>query len=252
MLSTRQKVRKVLLLVAVLVFPVTLYYFSPYLILMGGFGGVLTGSAILFSLQLLSALLLGRAFCGWVCPAGAIQEWVSGVNPRSAQTRLRNSIKYVIWVPWLATIVMAFSKAGDIHSVDPTYMTQAGVSVTDSAGYFMYAFVTALFLLGALIFGRRAMCHSICWMAPFMILGTKLHNALHLPGLHLESKPEACVSCQLCNRKCTMGLDVQQMVLTNHMAHDECILCGECVDACHKEAIRYAFVYSPRQGVGQK
>jgi polyferredoxin len=240
MKKSRQKIRRILLLVSMLAFPVTLYYFSPYLIINGAFSGILAGSGITFAAQFLFSLVLGRAFCGWVCPAGAIQEFAS-VNTRSVDKKWVNAIKYIIWLPWLATIVLAFIKAGGIHAVDLTYMTQNGFSVADAPGYIMYAFITSLFLLGAVFFGRRATCHSLCWMAPFMIIGTRISKGLHLPALHLQAQPDACVSCQLCNRKCSMGLDVQQMVLQNRMHNDECILCGECVDVCNKDAIRYAF-----------
>jgi ferredoxin-type protein NapH len=72
MTTTRQRVRKVLLLVSMLIFPITINYFSPYLIIQGGFEGVVAGSALIFLSQFLTALIFGRAFCGWLCPAGAI------------------------------------------------------------------------------------------------------------------------------------------------------------------------------------
>ena len=246
MRATRQKIRKTLLILSLLAFPITLYYFSPYLIIQGGFAGIVTGSFIVFVGQFITAFLFGRAFCGWVCPAGSLQEMAGEVNPRSVDKRWVNALKYVIWVPWLATIVLAFIKAGGIHQVDFAYMTTHGISAMDTGGYIMYGLITLLFLGGALLFGRRAMCHSICWMAPFMIISSKLKNTLRTPSLHLEAQPSACVSCQLCNRKCSMGLDVQKMVLQNKMDHNECILCGECVDVCNKHAIRYAFLRSAK------
>lgn len=240
MKKSRQKIRRVLLLVSMLAFPVTLYYFSPYLIINGAFAGILSGSALIFSAQFLFSLVLGRAFCGWVCPAGAIQE-MGGINSRSVDKTWVNALKYLIWLPWLVTIVLAFVQAGGIHALDFTYMTANGLSVADAPGYIMYAFITALFLGISLLFGRRAACHSICWMAPFMVIGTRLSRALRLPALHLRAQPEACTSCQMCNRKCTMGLDVHKMVQSGRMHNDECILCGECVDACNKDVIRYGF-----------
>jgi NAD-dependent dihydropyrimidine dehydrogenase PreA subunit len=148
----------------------------------------------------------------------------------------------------MATIVLAFGRAGGLKHVDLFYMTTGGLSATDSAGYIMYILVVSLFLLFSLFVGRRAACHTLCWMAPFMIIGSKIKNGLKYPSLHLEAKPDACVSCQLCNRKCTMGLDVNQMVLQGKMENNECILCGECVDTCAKKAIRYAFAYQRSEG----
>ncbi len=240
MKKSRQKIRRILLLISMLAFPITLYYFSPYLIINGAFSGILAGSAFIFTAQFLFSLVLGRAFCGWVCPAGAIQE-MANINLHSVDKKWINALKYMIWLPWLATIILAFIKAGGIHALDFTYMTTNGISAADVPGYIMYAFITTLFLAMALIFGRRAACHSICWMAPFMVIGNRLGRLLHLPALQLRAQPDACVGCQLCNRKCSMGLDVMKMVQQGNIRNDECILCGECVDVCNKDAIRFQF-----------
>ncbi|NPV02029.1 MAG: 4Fe-4S binding protein [Brevinematales bacterium] len=66
----KQKVRRSLILISFFLFPVTMFYFSPYLIIMGGIGGIITGSFMMFAAQFAHSLVLGRAFCGWVCPAG--------------------------------------------------------------------------------------------------------------------------------------------------------------------------------------
>jgi ferredoxin len=38
-----------------------------------------------------------------------------------------------------------------------------------------------------------------------------------------------------------MSLEVQAMVLDQHMENSECILCGTCVDVCPKNVIGYDF-----------
>jgi polyferredoxin len=41
-----------------------------------------------------------------------------------------------------------------------------------------------------------------------------------------------------------MSLEVKEMVLAEKMKHSECILCGECIDCCPKQAIEYTFIPS--------
>jgi hypothetical protein len=48
----------------------TINYFSPYVIVDGASQGIVNGSFISFALMFLSALFLGRLWCGWACPAG--------------------------------------------------------------------------------------------------------------------------------------------------------------------------------------
>ena len=67
--TKRQRVRIGILLASFALFPVTIFYFSPYLIVWGAFSGVVAGSALAFGLQLASAIFLRRAFCGRASPA---------------------------------------------------------------------------------------------------------------------------------------------------------------------------------------
>ncbi|GAK57070.1 4Fe-4S ferredoxin iron-sulfur binding domain protein [Candidatus Vecturithrix granuli] len=85
------------------------------------------------------------------------------------------------------------------------------------------------------------MCHYVCWMAPFMVLGTALKNILKWPSLHLKANIEQCINCKCCNKACPMSLPVNEMVQRAAMQHSECILCGECVEICPKDVIRYTF-----------
>lgn len=57
-LPRRQRYRKALLFLSLLLFPVTLYYFSPMLILQGASQGIINGSFIVFGLMFLVHRLL--------------------------------------------------------------------------------------------------------------------------------------------------------------------------------------------------
>lgn len=96
-------------------------------------------------------------------------------------------------------------------------------------------------LLLMLSVGKRAPCHTICWMAPFMVLGRSVGNALRLPGLRLAADPDACIHCGTCSAACPMSLEVQPMAERGVMDHTDCILCAECIDVCPKSAISYTW-----------
>ncbi len=63
-LHRRQDVRRAVLIVSFPLFPVTFYYLSPYLIIMGAGEGTASGSMVVFGMLILTALVLGRLFCG--------------------------------------------------------------------------------------------------------------------------------------------------------------------------------------------
>ncbi len=237
----RQKIRKFLLLLSFLLFPITLFYFSPYLIIQGGAAGIITGSFMTFAALFLLSLLFGRAFCGWLCPAGGLQECCFTVTDKPVKSKKIKRLKYVIWILWLLGVFAAFLSAGGIQSIDFFYMTDHGISASGLSGLMTYFGIIFLIAILALTLGKRGMCHSICWMAPFMVLGTKLKDWLSLPSLKLKPNPDKCIHCRLCTKKCPMSLEVNTMVAAGNMKNSECILCGECADGCPKKVITLTF-----------
>lgn len=244
-ITRRQSVRRALILISLLLFPVVLNYLSPYVIIDGAMNGVVNGSLILFTLLFLSSLFLGRAWCGWLCPAAGLAEACTAVNDKPARGGRLNWIKWVIWFIWIGLIVSIVIGRGGYTRVDPFYLTDYGISVTSWQNYIIYYGVVGLVVVLSFTAGRRAFCHYVCWMAPFMILGRKLRNLLHTPGLHLQAQTSACTRCGSCTRTCPMSLPVSDMVQLGKMENSECILCGSCVDGCPAKVI--AFKFDPRQ-----
>lgn len=239
-LAPRQRIRKGLIIVSLLLFPVIMNYLSPYIIIDGAAQGIVNGSLIIFSLQFLSALFVGRLWCGWGCPAGGLGEVCFAINNKPVRGKV-DWIKWLIWFPWLAIIVMMVVRAGGYRSVDFFHLTESGISVDEPFKYIMYYIVVGIFLALSVFVGRRAGCHTICWMAPFMILGRKLRNLGNWPALRLRAETEKCINCKKCTRECPMSLDVNGLVQKGVMEHSECVLCGTCVDVCPKDVIHYSF-----------
>jgi polyferredoxin len=239
--AARQRIRKGVILAIFLLFPVVMNFVSPYLIIDGSARGVITGSFLVFALMFASAIFLGRLWCAWVCPGAGLMEAAFMVNNRPAPGGRLNWIKWFIWVPWVTLIVVAAVSAGGYRSAQPLYMTETGISVDAPLKYITYYLVLALILLPSYLAGRRGFCHYFCWMSPFMILGRKTRNVLHVPALHLTAQIEDCRNCKQCTFDCPMSLDVNAMVQAGRMENTECILCGSCVDVCSSNVIHYAF-----------
>jgi ferredoxin-type protein NapH len=237
----RQQARKILTIIMFVLFPVIYYYFSPYLIIMGASEGIVTGSMLVFSGLFFSSLFAGRVFCGWICPAGATQEMCAMVRKKGIKNGKKNLIKYAIWAPWITIIALMFFQAGGVKSVDPLYQTYYGISISDIYSLVIFVAIAGLIAGLALAAGKRASCHTICWMAPFMIIGRKIRNAANWPSLQLFVDKTKCINCKACNQKCPMSLEVNSMVQHSSMENSECILCGSCVDNCPNQVIKYSF-----------
>lgn len=239
--SRRQKIRKSLLIFMVFLFPIVYYYLSPYLIIAGGSEGIIAGSFISFLGMFIGSLFLGRLFCGWLCPGGAIQELTLRVNGKNYNGKKRNLIKYFIWAPWISIVIIVFLQSGGVKAVDPFYQTYYGISISDITSAITFLVFFLLIAGVSLAAGKRAFCHSGCWMAPFMIIGRKIRNAGKWPSLQLVADKDKCTSCHTCSKNCSMSLDVNSMVQSGSIEDSECILCGSCVDICPRNAIRYSF-----------
>ena len=144
----------------------------------------------------------------------------------------------MIWVPWGCSIVACAWIAGGFTTVDPLYGIPGGVSMNSPLGLPIYFGIVALFFVPNLFLGRRAMCHCICWMAPFMVLGEKLGSALRVPQLRIEADPNGCIGCGKCDRACPMSLPVQDLLAGGTVADAECIQCAACADVCPKGVLR--------------
>ncbi len=240
----RQKIRKTLLFISFLLFPVTIWYFSPYLIIQAASEHIMNGSFIVFVMMFVLSMFLGRVWCGWLCPAGGVQECALHINDRPAKQGKRDWIKYVIWIIWMSAIVVTFILGKNHVRIDPFYMTDHGISVSEIYDYVIYYGVLLIIVLPSFIHGRRAACHYICWMAPFMVIGSTVGRWLHLPQLHIEADKAGCISCGKCSKVCPMGLDVKKMVSEGKNSKcTECIQCGACVDECPKKALSYKLVW---------
>ncbi len=240
--APRQRLRRLAILVSLLLFPVVLKYLSPVLVIEAASRGILNASGLVFALLFVSGLLfLGRTWCAWACPGAGLQEACAQITPRAANRRRLDWIKWAIWVPWLGAIVALVVAAGGYRTVNPRFMLASWISVDEPALYVVYYSVVLVFAVIPLLAGRRAACHSICWMAPFLIAGRWVADKLRLPALRLKPDPARCKECRTCVANCPMSLNVTAMVQAGRMANPECILCCTCVDNCPQGAIRLRF-----------
>ncbi|MBS4031579.1 MAG: 4Fe-4S binding protein [Clostridiales bacterium] len=115
------------------------------------------------------------------------------------------------------------------------------ISILEPGGYIIYYFFVILIVLLAFTAGKRAFCHYVCWIAPFMVIGNKIKSRIGLPTLSIIAEEDKCIGCKRCNNSCPMSLPVEEFVRQGSLNHSECILCGECIDGCPKEALTFSF-----------
>ncbi|TLM72662.1 MAG: 4Fe-4S binding protein [Actinobacteria bacterium] len=239
--TTRQKIRRGIIITFFLLLPITLNYYSPYLMTQGSAERIASFSLVFWAAVFVTSLVLGRAFCGWLCPFNGLQTAWERVSDKPTKMRpALRWIKFVLWAAWVAGVAAAAVAAGGWRRFDPLYMTEHGISVTEAGNLITYYLLVAITLLPAL-HGKRGFCHHYCPFGVWGIVGTWLGRLVRLPMLRLRADADACTKCRSCDRACPMSLPVSGMVGRADAFHAECTLCGSCVDSCKDGGVRYAF-----------
>ena len=200
---------------------------------------IINGSFITFTLMFILGMFFGRLWCGFLCPTGGMSECFERFSLKSPKQGWRNYLKYGIWIVWLSGVIVCHVLGKGDYSIQPFFMTEHGISISVIYGYVIYYGIVLLFLIPAVIHGKRANCHYICWMAPFMIMGYKFGRLLHLTQLRIKTSSQNCIGCGKCSKVCPMSLEVPSLIKAGEIHNAECILCGECISACGKNVLKY-------------
>lgn len=192
------------------------------------------------------AVLMGRVFCGWLCPMGLMLEmgglshrWVRRTLSRFGwhlpSKQVSNHWKY--WI--LAGCLIASFVAGlpVFSSVSPINLTIVG------ALRWPWLVVGFVVLLSSLeVVWPRVFCRALCPLgALYCLLGSKAPFRIRVVG-------EERLRCRQCVMHCPMGIDVMNdHVLAGHQSVDdpECTRCGVCTDVCHGDILRLRWTKDP-------
>jgi polyferredoxin len=234
--------RRLLLFFMFLLLPITLNYFSPYLIIDGLANKVASGAFIIWMTMFLTSLFVGRAFCAYVCPYGGMQMVVDqAFQMPLKQIGWLRIVRHVLGGIWGSIILVFFIKNVTEIKIDFFYLTDSFVSANNIGKLIFYYVIVILLLLMPIFLGKRATCHYLCPMSILNVIGTKVKNAVNIPSLRLQSESGRCVNCKQCNKACPMSLNISDMVKNENTDSLDCILCGECCKACKTGAVKRVY-----------
>ncbi len=178
-----------------------------------------------------SALLVRKGFCSWICPVGTLGEWLSRVGSwmrpgrrapgmLTVPARLDRALRWAR-LPILLLILAATALTGELvfRAYDPYYI------VFSLGGHDVRPF--SFVLLAVLVAGAVAVPMAWCrWLCP---LGAALWPASRAGVLRLARDHSACTSCGSCDAACPHSLRVSGV---DEIRSGECTLCMECTSAC--------------------
>jgi len=251
-------------------FPADMYLRTDPLL---GWSAALTSRQILsralWSLIIVgSTLLIGRFFCGYVCPMGASIDLGDFIlfrkkrRPDMKNAVSLRKIKYLVLVVFVAVSLTGFSV---VFLMDPislltriyTFVLYPVVMavinlfldllcpVFEAFGWinlshlhypqplFYMSFITFLIFAGIVSLNRlapRFWCRYLCPLGALLSLLSPL-------GLFKRRVSQDCNECLLCQKTCPMGAIDETPAKT---LSPECIQCKNCSKVCPKEAVSFS------------
>ena len=186
-------------------------------------------SLLLIAFTLLTLAIWGRGtFCGWLCPFGALQEFVglAARRLRLPQWKLNETLsqrlghlRYLILGGLVASAAAAPALAESLVEIEPF---KTAITVGFDREWPFVAWAVALLLIGA--FRYKAFCRYLCPLGAALAVGGKLRRRDWLARLPACGKP-----CQ----KCRLACDYDAIAPTGEIRYDNCFQCLDCVGLYH-------------------
>ncbi|MFH1395392.1 MAG: 4Fe-4S binding protein [Candidatus Omnitrophota bacterium] len=180
-------------------------------------------------------LVLGRFFCGWICPLGTFIDSASLIRKKNKNVsdnrtgKLRYAKFFVLGVVFVSSLM----GGGMVWFFDPLVNMSRFVlfvrnKITDVPGIVITGILFLLIYVSA-FFIPRLWCRSLCPLGAIYAFFSKFSL--------LKRKISTCVNCDICKIKCRMGAIKDSADYTK----EECILCMDCVYDCPERITKFVW-----------
>ncbi|RUM46601.1 MAG: ferredoxin [Hyperthermus sp.] len=204
--------------------------------------------AVVFILYM---LLLGRFFCGWVCPMDLLfslfeRKFTRMNAPPLTRPhhygRVEGIIPLLLMLVYLALSVILgqpfFTSISPVASTTKLAAIIQGIiyNIPGAAVGLALSWATltgiALFvnIIAEYVFGvKRLWCRFICPIGNIYGFIANRYSPLRVKVVH----PEKCVKCNVCSMACPMSIDLVYYIANGRDIKDyRCLHCGRCAEVC--------------------
>ena len=225
------------------------------------------------SFFLIIVLTFGRSLCGWACPFGLIQDFITrirtflGIASKEFSQSTHENLSLIrfalLGLFILLSVSIGISAIGDAtagqvlqgYLPDGIFQTapycaicptpslfyilkvvtfQAPLDINNPVHIIMWLMI-GIFIVGSFL-QPRFFCRYIC---PTGAMSSPF-NKVSL--LHLHKDVDKCTKCNVCYTNCPMRIrEVLDEDKKERLGDVDCIFCGECVEKCPDRALTIKF-----------
>ena len=188
------------------------------------------------------SFVAGRAFCGWVCPLGTLQDmfaaWARRLSGETNRRRGKQSqarfplevppkidkllryLKYLVLA--IIVIVSSFAAYPPLHNICPALAIFSFKWNTPLLGVVLLVFILSSMLV------KRFSCKYLCPLGAALAIFNKVSP------IHIATNSGKCTHCGRCEAECPVDIPA----IPENLRSAECIRCLECIETCTRpEAI---------------
>jgi polyferredoxin len=198
------------------------------------------------------AIVLGKSWCGWLCPFGVVQDWVTRLRRllgiREAELgephkRRISKLKYVLLLymtlmPILYSagllsrdFVLAFCNICPAKILMPlTTLDASRLGLMGGTSPRALFSVALLAITGGVAVGIFLKERFFCLMCPMLAMINVLGR---FQLLRLSKEPSACRGCGGCRRTCSMDNSaIWRERISSRVQEADCLGCFTCAEGC--------------------
>jgi polyferredoxin len=215
-------------------------------------------------LTIILTIILGRFFCGWVCPFGAIHQFMGfcGKYKKPLKNKVSvnqyspwQSLKYFLLFIFLAAAFIDLLKilapghpliAGSLQIglLDPISLLYRSVNLaliplfdgtvvrlSASSRFYDGAWVIGIIFIGAIFLNflrPRFYCRYIC------PLGALFGILSRFAVFRIGKNRSECINCEVCEKNCEGACSPTSRIRVN-----ECVMCMNCIKDCRHDLMSY-------------
>lgn len=180
---------------------------------------------ILASFTVVTTLMWGRVFCGYLCPFGALQDILDRIVPDRFRRELPRAVhERALWLKYGILVLILAPAVLGLPVTVYYWFEPFGTVFFWSSSAILWAIALAILAASAIV--PRFYCRYACPLGAALAVGS-------LASPFRIRRVEQCTICTVCERKCPTGAIAREKI-----DFKECVRCNECeIQLLHRTGV---------------